>query len=599
MDPTIVRTLITTADERTWPKDERQPILFLGEWCKRYSRKHVWEHLDYEVMAYHWDDRKKLFEDYQYIQQLYEVLLFEMTDKLNQFHSINKSKQYWRILIGPWLGYFIGMVYDRWFMLKKAIIQEDNLTCNILDTKNNTIIPNDMSHFVKLFVDDYWNEVVFGQLLDLCFSEKVNICKIKFDAVTDEGKNGDDSLNLILKTKLNNLILFFNKIMPTHNDYFIISSYLPLKNNFKIQLMLGQLPVFWRSGNLPKFQPNDNRHNFNILTDDKYNNMSFNQIIRTLIPQNLPMVYLEGYRELNCLIDNLGWPKSPKMIFTSNSYAADDIFKYWAAEKTEKGVPLFIGQHGGTFGINKFSFFEEHQIRISQSWISWGWSDENRQKVFPLGNFTSKNKKAKYDTEGYALMVELNMPRYSYAMYAVIISKQWLDYFNDQKKFLQLLPYQIRNKILVRFKKTDYGWDQAERLKDEMPEVKTDSGFSDINVLIKKSRIYISTYNATTYLESLSSNMPTLMFWDPKYWELNEDAKPYFEKLKKVGIFHETPESAAQQMIKIWDDVAEWWLSESVQLARRDFCERYTCISEKHLDVMKKLFRESAIISDG
>jgi len=38
------RFLVTTADERTWPKD--RPILFLGEWCRLYNRRHVWSKLD-------------------------------------------------------------------------------------------------------------------------------------------------------------------------------------------------------------------------------------------------------------------------------------------------------------------------------------------------------------------------------------------------------------------------------------------------------------------------------------------------------------------------------------------------------------------------
>ena len=38
------RYLITTADERTWVMD--RPVLFLGEWCKRYSRRNKWLLLD-------------------------------------------------------------------------------------------------------------------------------------------------------------------------------------------------------------------------------------------------------------------------------------------------------------------------------------------------------------------------------------------------------------------------------------------------------------------------------------------------------------------------------------------------------------------------
>jgi hypothetical protein len=35
-------TLVTTALEETWP-DDNQPVLFLGEWCRLYSKKPLWE----------------------------------------------------------------------------------------------------------------------------------------------------------------------------------------------------------------------------------------------------------------------------------------------------------------------------------------------------------------------------------------------------------------------------------------------------------------------------------------------------------------------------------------------------------------------------
>ena len=38
------RYLITTEDEVTWKFD--QPVIFLGEWCRPYNRKHLWQNMD-------------------------------------------------------------------------------------------------------------------------------------------------------------------------------------------------------------------------------------------------------------------------------------------------------------------------------------------------------------------------------------------------------------------------------------------------------------------------------------------------------------------------------------------------------------------------
>ena len=65
--------LATTADQRFWKKNEK--VLFLGEWCKIYSQKSIWSQLDYEVLPYHWNDREKMYRDFQKLDETYENFL--------------------------------------------------------------------------------------------------------------------------------------------------------------------------------------------------------------------------------------------------------------------------------------------------------------------------------------------------------------------------------------------------------------------------------------------------------------------------------------------------------------------------------------------
>ena len=113
----VSKVLVTTALEDSWPKDPETPVLFLGEWCRLYSRKERWQKMNSEVLSYHWDDRTKLYNDYIYINHLYEKCLNCLSEKLNEIHKVDHSVRYWRILIGPWLGQFIQMLFDRWSSL--------------------------------------------------------------------------------------------------------------------------------------------------------------------------------------------------------------------------------------------------------------------------------------------------------------------------------------------------------------------------------------------------------------------------------------------------------------------------------------------------
>jgi len=586
----VKRLLVTTALEETWGHDE--PILFLGEWCRLYSRKTVWEKLDAEVAPYHWDDREKLHKDYLYLQGLHEELLIELAAKLNTIHGVNHSVRYWRIIAGPWLGYFIQMLFDRWAMLQQVVQDNDISGFRVVQRKEEQLIPNDMVGFNTLFCSASWNEAIYGQILAWMKVPVEIIAEQKSLAIAFEKTQALNPLRRLKRILVKGAIQI-SSVLSRDNDYFFISSYLPIKKDLHLQVKLGQIPKIWRVVAVPTVRVDLTMRQWELGTLD--NSADFLGLARSLIPKHIPAAYLEGYQDVVELAGNLPWAKKPKAIFTSNSYSDDDVFKVWAAEKTECGFPLVIGQHGGHFGIGLWNFTEDHQIAISDRFLTWGWSEPKQDKITPVGNFKDLSKKVVADKAGNALLVQMTFPIMSYYMYSVTVAVgQWQNYFEDQCRFVEALPLALHDQVLVRLLKGDLGHSQKQRWEDRFPALQLDEGLQSMMGLMSKSRLYISTYNATTFLESMSLNFPTIMFWNPKHWELRDTAIPYFEQLKAVGIFHETPESAARQMVMVWDDVADWWESSAVQSVRREFCKRYAHIPDRPLDIMEKLFRDVA-----
>ena len=104
--------LAVTPIEETWGKKER--IIFLGEWCKIYSRRDFYKNRDHTTLEYHWSDKDKMDKDKINIESLYEKKLKILANKLNEIHNINKSDRYWRIVLGPWLYSYISSIYERW-----------------------------------------------------------------------------------------------------------------------------------------------------------------------------------------------------------------------------------------------------------------------------------------------------------------------------------------------------------------------------------------------------------------------------------------------------------------------------------------------------
>lgn len=573
------RFLITTALEETWRDNE--PVLFLGEWCRQYSRKNRWLKMDAEVLPYHWDDRTKLHADYQYLQGLHERLLQDLTVQLNQIHGMNHSLRYWRILIGPWLGYFTQMLFDRWTSIQQAINQYDLSGTIVLTGQEETLVPNDMTDFNRLLVEDEWNHHLYAAILQQ-FTAVPCIKQTRQDMRGTAKILPAISWEQQIKRTLVTWFSLAASNLTRDQDAVFLDTYLPFRDEMRLYRRLGQVPQLCRL--VPPVHAAVEWDQRQWVVTGEYHS-EFETCVRALIPRQIPTSYLEGYLRLVEQTAGLHWPKQPKVIWSSNSHNADDVFKAWAAQKVEQGSPLVIGQHGGHYGIGRWSFNENHEIAIGDCYLSWGWTKPGQPKVKPVGQLKSKAALGvKHAKQPGALLVTTTIPCQSYWMYSVMISRQWLDYFHDQCTFVENLPAHIREVLTVRLYSHDYGWDQAARWHDRFPNLQLNEGQSSIDDLVRQSRLYISTYNATTFLESFTMNVPSVIYWNPGYWELRDSAIPYFEDLKRVGIFHETPESAARHVAAIWDNVDAWWTSPTVLEVLERFKHRYCHLPDDLLD---------------
>jgi len=588
----IRRYLITTADEQTWPEDKKQPILFLGEWCKLYSRKGNWKELNSKTHPHHWSDREKLYADYQEIQAIYEKTLSALAEKLNKIHQVNHSIRYWRILVGPWLRSFSGALFDRYSVLESLFSNNEKYVFSAVKQSCFSFVSNDSKESMGFQGRDDWNEFIYGQLITLHWLDKVEIIWIEQNK--DSNIKEEVSTRVKIKARIRKALAFINQLYIRNDSYFFINSYLPSKIESKLQKSLGQVPNIWKPLPCPIVEYDDDiRNQWKALDMGAVTN--FEHALQVMIPLHIPTLYLEGYEVLNTAVKKLPWPKNPKAMFTSNNFWSDDMFKAWAASKTEIGTPLVIGQHGGAYGSNLFLQLEAHETKIADKWLSWGWSDENRKNITPIANLKIIDIQINHNPKGGVVMMESGAHRYPSLTLPAPVASQWLDYCNDQQTFLSELPDVLQQRVLLRLKRGSGDWIGGEGYWHEvMPEVAVDSGNKSIKEIIQDSRLCIVTYNATAHLETLAWNVPTIMFWNPEHWEINEQAKPYFDMLESVGIFHTTPQGAAQQMIKVWDNVESWWQSDKVQQARSTFVAQYSATPENALDLLKEVFISAA-----
>lgn len=505
--------LATTALEEFWDKSKR--ILFLGEWCKLYERKKEWKKLDYEVLPYHLDDRKKLYKDYLYVNNLYERVLLQAAGRLNVLHECNYPIRYWRIIIGPWLSNFIEVLFDRFESIKSAERFGRVTETFIAQCPHGFWIQNDYHDFYSLSVKDEYNFYLYSEIIKFNNSLPYKFVEVS-DCYKSNAHNPVSGGKAGPKNIFKKICFYWDKSVPARlNKAVFVSPCFAIKNQIKLQLRLKQLPYFGRisDGNLLKIQYDYQlRQRISIDLGTK----EFETLLSLLIIEHMPRYYLEGYHDIHKMALDV-YPKKPKLIFTAISTYFDELFKFWAAYWTNRGAKLAHTQHAGHYGIWLWSDQEEHECKISDIYYSFGWSHENISKIVPKPSIKlTQLSNLKSSKDGYILLVEGAVPRYLYLMMnATIAASGYEVYFNEQIRFINRLTEKARELLLVRPYMHDFGLSQKKRFKDKVPDVNVYSGQESMYKQLKKSRLFVGTYNATTFLETFAANYPTVLFWNP------------------------------------------------------------------------------------
>lgn len=566
--------LVTTADQRFWKTDTK--ILFLGDWCRRYSQKHVWSQLDHEVLPYHWDNREKLYQDYQFLDRLHESCLTRLASKLNDLHETDFPLRYWRILIGPWLIYYIEVLYERYLSLCEA--EKSGKVSKVLLPNPDASVwtAKDYAEFRDGVYQDPFNQHLYSEIIRFLKNLPYEITDIPPLRTPKNTKtNTPQSFTVIGQT----LLKKFGQFLPDKmNEIFFAHSYIKPIELARLQISLGQIP------NLYPPDVKINLFPINNLMREKINfeesGSPFEALLYKLIPSLLPTTYVEGYQDTHQR-SSQAFPGKVKVIYTTNGFYGNDGFNFWAAWQVTRGAKLATSQHGGHYGILKWSANETHELKVTDRYFTWGWEKQDDPRVIPMpsGQLKSRAKKLKTKADGNILWVGMSTPLYPYWLFSSPMGPQFADYFMDQKRFADGVSDGLRRLLVYRLYGTDFGWNQKERLTDMMPSIKIYYGQKSYYQQLNEARLCISTYNSTTYLETFSANFPSLLFWDPDLWELRSSAQPYFDELREVGILHDTPESAAAKANSIYMNPMDWWQSTDIQKVRKRFCDRFARIS--------------------
>ena len=298
--------LNTTADKRFWVNEA--PFLFLGEWCFLYPDKKE-NYAGSEVLKYPWDDRKLLLQNHSEVRVLYEVLLTKMVVLLNDLHGTHYSEKAWRIWIGPWLLWFLEVLFSRFLLIEKAVSSHKITSTITSSCELSYLAPRSYAHLnTDLWNSDVYNHLIFSEIIKSGFAGEIPYT----EKVIDEPQPYSPSTDLALKR---------TKWPLNHSSLVFANSLLPRRDSYSLSLLLGKIPSVFSVETEPDITNTYSAAQRTLLKQAlqvaiPMNPNPFERFIFTHLTNYIPKVYVEGFKEQLKYIDSTLSQHTPKVIVT-------------------------------------------------------------------------------------------------------------------------------------------------------------------------------------------------------------------------------------------------------------------------------------------
>lgn len=563
-------------------------LLLAGKWCQTPElNKKLGSYCSVDIVGYPWDDRDTYRNDFYLIIDLYEFYLVELSRELSRIHGNSWSVKEWRVLIGPALYTVISHSVEKWRLaeaIQKCELTEDWVAFGFEDyffTKSYTrdIVPD---------AHEYNHFILQRALYSLGVIPRDIIPYVGFACNPEAGKHTRSRSGL--KRRLTSLaVRIFGPAALRIASLFkakvvVCETYLPKWVEVFLALAVRGVPLLRAPRTNIEWIPDRLiRNRLNLSNTISGQNPTFTFYLSQLIRELLPTFALEGFSDLTESVKKSNLPIAPSVIYTANAFQFNELFQYYIADRIHNNTKLIIGQHGGVTGILQWSFGEMHQKLICDRFLSWGQqsADRKTKRAFVFQNF---GKRISPKNDGGLLLTTVPMRVYHHKGGSWPVGpNQSHDFLQDQLALYRSLSGRIKGKTTLRiFSQMDriFHSHYVNSWLKEFPNVMIDHSTRRIDKALSESRIHIYTYNSTGYLECLSLDYPTLLFWNEKLFESTPEFSELMVKLEEVGLYHRTAESCAKFVSEIWDDIPGWWESEAVVIVKKMFSDRF-CLAPR------------------
>jgi len=570
---------------------------FLGKWFTDSLNKNIKNNIKFLTFSTENFNIENEVTRSKYIKKICKEILDEIVPILNQLNKIDWSHKVWDFFISRWLQNYIAVILDRINLLEPLFKSNINYDDQLLLGKNTSLASYTNKDFTYKAGSIEWNEKLISRIIYLIKTQNFNNNECLLNSEKYFKTQNENFFNLTIYNLKVGTLKFLGKMLCEKNNFLFYNSYIKNKIKlFKIILRLGDFPFihafsFFNKRIVKKGVDMNLRKKLTINIDSE--NIKL-KIIKFLLIECLPTIYLEGFQIQKKIAEDSHLPKKVKVVFTSSTYG-DDSFKFWLADKINVGIKIAHGQHGSGYFVFKELFTETFETEFSNKYLSWGMK-ENNSTVISVGNYLLDAKKISNIYNKNYLIV--------FPSTTLFKRSRWInDYYHCMeesaeqfKKFIDNINFNLINGLNLRFHPEDYyrrELKQSDLINLNNIKIKKLNTNIKFEKLIDNHSLIIFSYLSTEFYKMMALNKPCLILLNKNDTELfTNTAKKDFEKLADIGILHTNGLSLANHLNLISNDIGNWWNGQKIIKIKKEFCNNYSnpyFNTDKFIDELKLL----------
>lgn len=551
--------LATTRLRAFWP-DGDAPVL-LGRWCVPADDLWTPRETSYRIAPYPWDDRARFLAAAREIDGLGERLLPPLAAALDRHHGLSGGTRYWRVIVGPWLAWYLEALCDRYTCVHDVLTASGGASAirTVGLDPADFVVPATMADFSRLYVDDPYNLQWYTRVLE------------KLGVVMPRRRLPPEMTMAAALGPRRDLRAWVRRLQAWRIRRSTALMVGASMNGAEHRAWSGR--TAGRIGGMLEMPEIDGRATVSTeararLKAELPDGEGLAGLAATMVAEDLPTAYLEAFRPAAGPL--------PRLLVSGTGWAADERFKRLSAAALGQGARLVAVQHGGYYGMLAAHSPECHEQRVADAYVTAGWTDPlvPGVKTVPLP-MPSIGCGPRPGSRGDILFVTTMHPRYLYRLQSHPVGSQWADYLRDAIAFVGALAPAVRARLRVRLYPFDYGWEMARAWRVAHPDVDARPGNGDMASAMAHADVVVIDHPATSLLEAAARDLPHVLFWNPARFEMRPSAVAACAALRVAGILSDTPEAAADILNDAVRDPDGWWHDARRQQAARAFRERY------------------------